>query len=95
MRKQYTAKQKAHLVLELLKEEKTIAQLASEHGVHPTQLYTWKAQAIQGLPRLFENEHKAEKAQQAAHEQQLHALYAEIGRLSTQLAWLKKNWPRT
>jgi transposase-like protein len=90
MRKHYTAKQKAHLVLELLKEEKTIAQLASEHGVHPTQLYNWKAQALQGLPRLFEDDHKAEKAQQAAHEQQLQALYAEIGRLSTQLAWLKK-----
>jgi transposase len=39
---------------------------------------------------LFEDERKTEKSMQAAHEQQLEELYAQIGRLNTQLAWLKK-----
>ena len=37
-RKRYTPTFKAQVVRELLKEEKTLAQLAAEHGVHPTQL---------------------------------------------------------
>lgn len=90
MRKHYPATFKSQRVLELLKEEQTVAQIASEHGVHPTQLHQWKAIALKGLPDLFGDEHKAVAALQAAHEQQVNALYAEIGRLTTQLAWLKK-----
>lgn len=90
MRKHYTARQKAQIVIELLKEEKTIAQVSSEYGVHANQLYRWKAQALEGLPSLFDREQKATKAEETAHERQLQGLYAEIGKLSTHLAWLKK-----
>ena len=54
MRKRYTTAFKAQVVLELLKEEKTITQLAAEQGVHPTQLRDWKKQVLDGLPNLFE-----------------------------------------
>ena len=90
MNKQYTAKQKAQIVLEILKEERPITQIASQYGIHPNQLYKWKAQALEGLPGLFEDSHKTSKEVQAAHEQQVEQLYAQIGRLNTQLAWLKK-----
>lgn len=90
MRKRYTAKMKAPIVLEMLKEEKTVTQIAAEYGIHPNQLHRWKAQVVEGMPGLLENERKTEKAQQANHEHQLQELYAEIGKLSTQLAWLKK-----
>src|SRR5215472_9604228 len=58
MRKQYTAAFKARVVQELLKEEKTLAQLASEYEVHPTQLKSWRAVALEGLPGLFEKQEK-------------------------------------
>lgn len=90
MRKRYSTKKKAQIVLEILKEERSIAQIASEYGIHPSQLYKWKAQALEGLPNLFEDERKTEKALRAAHERELNELYAEIGRLITQLTWLKK-----
>jgi transposase-like protein len=90
MRKHYTPTFKAQMVQELLKEEQTVAQIASEHGVHPTQLNKWKATAIQGLPSLFTDDRKAAQAVQATHERQVQTLYAEIGRLTTQVAWLKK-----
>ena len=38
MRKQYSATYKAEIVKELLKEEKTLNQLAAETGIHPSQL---------------------------------------------------------
>jgi len=90
MRTQYTAKQKAQIVLEMFKEERPIAQIASQYGIHPNQLYKWKAQALEGLPGLFEDSRKSHKDLKAAHEQQIEELYAQIGRLNTQLAWLKK-----
>src|SRR4051812_8699511 len=90
MRQQFSATFKAQVIQELLKEEQSIAQLAAEYGVHPTQLGMWKALALHGLPSLFE-ERSEVGALKTAHEAQLTALYAEIGRLTTQVAWLKKN----
>jgi transposase-like protein len=91
MRKQYTATFKAQLVREVLKEAKPLNQIAAEHGVHRNLLTQWRDQALAALLGVFS--HQAERDQAAiaaAHEQQIHELYAEIGRLSTQLAWLKK-----
>ena len=90
MRKRYKPKQKAQIVLEMLKEERTVTQISSEYGIHTSQLYKWKNQALEGLPNVFEEDLKTEKALKAKHEQQLKELYAEIGRLTTQLNWLKK-----
>ena len=89
MRKQYTAAFKTRVVQELLKEEKTLAQIATEYEVHPTQLKKWRAIALGGLPGLFEKQDSTAELKRA-HEQQLTELYAEIGKLSTQVAWLKK-----
>jgi transposase-like protein len=89
-RKHFTASQKAHIALEILKEEKTVNQLASEYGIHPNVLYRWKKQALENLPKLFEDENKSEREHQAEQERQTNELYSEIGRLTTQLNWLKK-----
>jgi len=89
-RKTFTASQKAAIVLEALKEEKTVAQIASENSVHPNQIHKWKKQALENFQQLFEDDRKGEKAQAIAHENQVNELYSEIGKLSTQLNWLKK-----
>jgi transposase-like protein len=52
MRKQYSATFKDEMVREILME-KTLSQVASESGVHPTQLKEWKKIALNGLPELF------------------------------------------
>jgi transposase-like protein len=90
MRKRYTANQKAQIVLEVLKEEQTLAQIASAHGVHPNQIRKWKAQVLEGLPNLFNDEKRTLHDLKVTHDLELDELYAEIGRLTTQLAWLKK-----
>jgi transposase-like protein len=89
MRKQYSAAFKARVAQELLKEEKTLAQLAAEYEVHPTQLKQWRAVALEGMPSLFERQDNTAELQRA-HEQQLSELYAESGKLTTQVSWLKK-----
>jgi putative transposase len=95
MRKRYTTAFKIQVVLELLKEEKTVNQLAVKHGVHPTQVRDWKKQVLDGLPNLFEQSPEAAR-QAAAEDREREELFAQIGRLTTQLAWLKKKiWSRT
>lgn len=81
---------KAQIVLEILKEEKSISQISSEYGVHPNMLYRWKKQALENFSRLFEDETRSAREQQVEHERQLNELYSEIGRLTTQVNWLKK-----
>lgn len=87
--KRHSATFKAQVTLELLKEEKTVTQIAAERGVHPGQLHRWKRQALENFPHLF-TESEALKQEAQAHEQQLAELYAQIGKLTTQLEWLKK-----
>ena len=90
MKKSYTANFKAQVVLELLKETKTISQLASEYAVHPNILREWKQVAIKGLPDVFERRDSLTDVK-AAYERQLEDLYAEIGRLTTHVTFLKKS----
>lgn len=92
MKKTYSSSFKAPLVLELLKETKTLSQLSSEHGVHPNVLRDWKQIALRSLPDAFENRDSLADTK-AAHERQLEDLYAEIGRLTTHITFLKKKLP--
>lgn len=73
------------MVREILKEEKTLVQIASKHGIHPQQLTGWKAIALKGLPNLFENGRKTEAKIRSDYEQQQQELYAEIGKLTPSL----------
>jgi len=90
LRKRYSPQQKAQIVLEIFKEEQTLAQIAKTYAVHPTQLRLWRTQALERLPQVFDDEQKAVRDLEAQHAQERQDLYAEIGRLTTQLAWLKK-----
>ena len=90
IRKRLTPAQKAAITLELLQGEETLPQIAARHGLHPNLLRKWRTQALEGLPRLFTDEDQDRRAREAEHQRQLGELYAEIGRLMTQLTWLKK-----
>ncbi|MEB3102704.1 transposase [Ferviditalea candida] len=95
-RRKFTPEEKARIVLEILKEEKSVSQLASEHGIHTNVLNRWKTEAIQNLPQLFVDDRKGITRMKNDYEQQINELYAEIGKLTSQLSWLKKKiWPLT
>ena len=52
-RKQYSAEFKARVALEALKGLKTVNELASTYGVHPTQIAHWKHRLQKEMPELF------------------------------------------
>lgn len=86
-RKQHSAEFKAKIALEAIKGQRTINELASAHGIHPTQIVQWKKQLLEESPRLFSSRRgRAEKG-----EEELKAsLYQQIGQLKVELDWLKK-----
>jgi len=89
MRITHSPEKKAQLVLEALREEKLIAQIASENGINPNMLSKWKTEAVAGLPSIFRKEVSEDKLK-AAYEHKIEELYTQIGRLTTELDWLKK-----
>ena len=89
LRKQYPSALKAKIVLEALRETKTITELAAEHQIHPNLITKWKQTALAELASVFERGPiKDEKAQ--VQETKIAQLYQEIGKLTTQVNWLKK-----
>ena len=88
-RNSYPAELKARVALDAVRGTKTINQLASEYGVHPSQIKQWKKQLSQELPTLFARSgQKQNTAQQ--HQELTDQLYQQIGQLKVELDWLKK-----
>jgi len=49
IRKSYSPAFKAKVALEAIKEEETVAELASKYSVHPVQIRRWKKAAMENL----------------------------------------------
>ncbi len=58
LRKKYPSSFKAKIALEAIKEEKTSAELANQHQVHPGQIRNWKAIVKNGIVELFTDSKK-------------------------------------
>jgi transposase len=86
-RKSHTAAFKAQVALAAVKGDKTVNELASLPGVHPTMIHGWKKQLVESAEELFQSGAKASNVEHEALQAQL---YEQIGRLKTELDWLKK-----
>jgi transposase len=90
-RKRYSGEFKAKVAREALKEESTIADIATRFSIHPNQVSEWKKQAIEGLAEVFAG--KTER-NDAAHEAQVKELHAKIGQLTVERDFLAKAFGR-
>ena len=90
-RKSHTAAFKAQVAVAAVRGDKTIAELASLHGVHPTLIHAWKKHLLGGAEGLFD---PGGKASSRTDEELQSKLYEEIGRLQAELTWLKKKLAR-
>ncbi|MEK7203035.1 MAG: helix-turn-helix domain-containing protein [Patescibacteria group bacterium] len=52
----YPDKQKAQIVLDAIKGQKTINQISSQYQIHPTQINRWKTIVLESLPNIFSND---------------------------------------
>ena len=78
-RRKFTDNFKAQLALEALRGDRTIQEIAAKHNVLPTQVSTWKKQAIAGMADVL-----AKGGASDEREIETKDLHAKIGRLAAE-----------
>ena len=90
-RRQHSPELKFKMALEAAKGSRTIAEIASEAGIHPNQITQWKGQLLDQGPTLFQR--NGDRSLRELQERETE-LYEQIGRLQMELEWLKKKVAR-
>ena len=89
-RRRFSDKFKATVALEALRGDRTVQQIAAKHRIHPTQVTSWKRQAVDGLTGVFSD--KVKKAEN--NEVEVKELHAKIGQLAVENDFLSQGLKR-
>lgn len=88
-RKTFDDNFKAKVALEAIKGERTISELASHYGVHPTQIRQWKQHFLENANSIFSRK-KDPKIKEQDH--LIEELYKKLGKKEIELEFLKKKY---
>ena len=89
-RRNFSDKFKATVALEALRGDRSVQEIAAKHRVHPTQVSTWKRQAIEGLTGVFSDKLKRVEDNDA----EVKELHAKIGKLAVENDFLAQGLKR-
>ncbi|GFO71592.1 transposase, IS3 family [Bathymodiolus japonicus methanotrophic gill symbiont] len=78
---------KVKVVLDVLKGEKTRAEITAKYGIHATQINNWKKAVLEVIPEAFSTKRKQQDNDQQAL---VDDLYKQIGQLEVENDFLKK-----
>lgn len=90
MRKRHSPSLKMKVAVAAIGGEKTVAEIASKHKVHPTQVSQWKKQMQESAVDVF----GGRRPQAGPSDALVSQLYEEVGRLKFELDWVKKKAAR-
>jgi transposase len=62
-RRRFSAEFKVKVALEAIKGDETVAELATKHELHPTQIAAWKREAVEKLAKVTKWDHLFATAQ--------------------------------
>ena len=86
-RKNHSAQFKAKVILEALREDTPISDLASKQGVHATVIHRWKKEAAASIESGFSGKQEKISNDQDAH---IYDLHAKIGQLTVERDFLER-----
>ena len=91
-RRSWNASEKAKIVMELLREEKTLNEVAKVHEIHPNMLSQWKAQFLENAELAFDKDRGLKNYKEAlkAKTKETDELHRQIGKLTAEVNWAKK-----
>jgi len=89
-RKHYTPNEKAMIVLEILREENTLNEIAQKHEVSPQLISRWKAEFLENMPAVFDKKNAETEKMKQEHAAEKEELINQIGQLTVDVNWLKK-----
>ena len=89
-RKTYSPAEKAKIVLEVLREETTLNDIATNYGVSPQLISGWKVNFIANMPAVFDKKNTEVEQLKKEHSSEKEDLINQIGQLTVDVNWLKK-----
>jgi len=92
-RREFTPEYKAKLVIEVLREEKTMSEIASREGINLKQLSNWKSEFLENAGRVFSQsrDEKAAARQVSEMQEKEREYQAKVGQLTLEVDFLKKS----
>ena len=90
-RNRYTSEFKTKVVLEVLREEQTVNQIAAKYDLAPPMVSRWKAEFLEKAHSVFERETENKEQLKQEFQEKEERLQKLVGQLSVELDWLKKN----
>ena len=95
-RRNFSAKFKSELVIELLKGEKDLNTLAAENNIQPNLLRNWKKEFLDKASVVFDDTREDNLKEKLALERKEKAEHAKkVGQLPMQVDWLQKKSEET
>ena len=92
-RKRYSADFKAKLVIEALKEQRTVQEIAADHGLNPNLLFKWRKEFLEHPERVFDEKKRAGEVQRKEEEvaAEKDAMLRKIGILIIERDYLRQS----
>ena len=75
-------------VVEALKGEQTVAELASRFGIHPTMIHQWKKALLEGASEIFQRGRSSVEPE--VDPARIKDLHAKIGELTVERDFLEQ-----
>lgn len=89
-KRKFTAEYKAGLVIEMLREELHISEIAAREGISRTQLQNWKREFLEKAPEVFSGSKASKDAarQEQASAEERATMLKTIGQLTLERDFL-------